>query len=238
MDWGKTKTIFIFTFFILNLVLGYQIYLKQKEYLQDIQSTNSIQELNHILRLQGIKLTYNLPKEIPELHFIQVKEKKLKRNEIKEPIKLEQPYNSKLLNAKLQKTINHFSEYDYDSQESSSNRLVFHQRIEDFPYFSDNLILQISKGKVISYQQEYYEMVDKGPTRQVISAHSALRTALDYQYIPNGSEIKEMKLGFYKQDYPEDIQILVPVWRIVYQDSERRGMIYIHAMTGGVEGIH
>ncbi|WP_339060784.1 two-component system regulatory protein YycI [Tepidibacillus marianensis] len=252
MDWGKTKTIFILTFFILNLLLGYQIYLKQKEYLQDIQSSNSIQELNSILRLQGIKLTSEIPREIPELHFVQVKKVEIEFNktlvqkismagngkdyyQINDPIKIEKPYNSQELNSRMKKVIYQFNEYADDPYEMNSNYLSYHQRIEGFPYYGETLKLQLSDEHVIGYWQDYYEVVNQGPNRQVISAYSAIRTILDHQFIPKDSKIQEIQLGYYKQAYPDDIQVFVPVWRMTYQQNHNTGMVYINAMTGGVE---
>jgi len=254
MDWGRTKTIFIITFIILNLLLGYQIYLKQKEYLQDIQSTNSIQELNSILKLQGIKLGSEIPKEIPELHFVQMKKTETKFNpslvekisssgsdkeyyQIHEPIKIEKNNNSQEISSKMKKVINNITEYTSDPYEisGSSSYLTFHQQIQGYPYFGDTLTLQVTDEYVIGYWQNYYEIVDQGPNRQVISAYSALRTVLDHQFIPRASKIMEMKLGYYKQAYPDDIQVFVPVWRLVYQRNQNIGKVYINAMTGGVE---
>ena len=237
MDWSKTKTIFILAFLLLNIILGWQIYTKQTEYLQDTQTTNSTQELANIVRLQQINITGPVPKEIPDLYFIQVKKTEFYQNsKLVEPIRVETSSSQKQITSKLQKTIRHLTEYEYDHANSSIQQIVYNQRIEGYPYFGSSLILPIIDGETIAYSQDYYQVVERGPNRQVISANAALRTALDHQLIPKNSDIQEIQLGFYKQAFPEDIQVFVPVWRIVYvNDQAEKGIVYINAMTGGVE---
>jgi regulatory protein YycI of two-component signal transduction system YycFG len=67
LDWKKTKNIFILTFLVLNLFLGYQLY--QKNDINNI-SMLSQQPLEEILEINGIDYKDKIPKYKPEQTLI------------------------------------------------------------------------------------------------------------------------------------------------------------------------
>jgi len=73
MDWSRAKTYLIITFLVLDLVLGYQ-YLTTKQQAQGyVQSyASQLQEVRELLRMHGMILITEVPKETPEMSFLQV----------------------------------------------------------------------------------------------------------------------------------------------------------------------
>ncbi|UJF33343.1 hypothetical protein [Paenibacillus hexagrammi] len=75
MDWSRAKTILIVTFLTLNMILGFQLWTssinKQTEIAADASGT--VEELNRVLRSKNIRLTDNLPTELPNIQVINVK---------------------------------------------------------------------------------------------------------------------------------------------------------------------
>ncbi|MED5050283.1 hypothetical protein P9850_00180 [Anoxybacillus rupiensis] len=66
MDWNKTKTIFIITFLILDLFLGYQFIQKRNSSQLDVLLEEIIEE-----QLAANGITYvDIPKEIKKASYV------------------------------------------------------------------------------------------------------------------------------------------------------------------------
>lgn len=71
LDWSKTKTIFIITFFILDIFLGYQFIQKKNSSQLDVILEATIEE-----QLEADGITYvDLPKEITKATYVSGKSK-------------------------------------------------------------------------------------------------------------------------------------------------------------------
>src|SRR5690606_23258709 len=79
MDWSKTKSLFIVTFLILNIFLGYQLVQKRDSSQLDLLKELSIDE-----KLAEEEITYEaLPKEPEELSYISGKIKVFTEEDVK-----------------------------------------------------------------------------------------------------------------------------------------------------------
>jgi len=239
MDWGKAKNIFIITFLILNISLGYQLYLKNFNQLQGLQTTNNDkEEISEKLRQQQIELTIEIPKEMPEMHFLQVKNNIyanysfLNNNQGKEADK-----NS--LQLIIYRNITNFEQYKYSEKDSNNDDYyVYYQYDEDFPFYGSKLEVYLNEDGTILYTQNYYEIINQGLDRQVISSYSALQTVLDQQLIPSGAKIIEIELGYHGQTSQSSIQLLTPVWKISYSVNGIYNELFVNAMTGGLQNVN
>lgn len=83
MDWSRAKTYLIITFLVLDLMLGYQ-YLTTKQQAQGyVQSyASQLQEVRELLRMHGMILVTEVPRETPEMSFLQVSRPKQEVEEI------------------------------------------------------------------------------------------------------------------------------------------------------------
>ncbi|GBF11525.1 two-component system regulatory protein YycI [Tepidibacillus infernus] len=234
MDWGKTKTIFILTFLFLNLLLGYQIYMKQSQSINESQwDGSSLDELRQALSQRKIILNATIPKEILEMHFLQVKENQL--SEGKTLAKVKMPVENEVIESIAREKIANFEHYELDGVVSTGNHLVYNQIKDGFPYFNAKLEFQINQDGTIQYSQRYFEVMNQGSDRQVVSSYTALRTLLDQQLLPSEAIITKIRLGYHGQTQQTSVQVLTPVWRISYQIEGKRDMIFVNALTGAVE---
>ncbi|OEF99659.1 hypothetical protein BHF71_07815 [Vulcanibacillus modesticaldus] len=238
MDWSKAKSILIISFLLLNLSLGYQLYLKQNKYSNNMQwTTNNLDELQELLFKQNIKLSTEIPEQLPKMHFIKIRKIVFAENE-KLKGGLEENSNRNVIELIANKSIKNFELYEFNPLESKEpDYLVYYQTTEGYPLLGAKLIIYLNSNGELFYNQNYFEIVDSGLDKQVISSYSALRRVIEQGLIPNGAEIKQIKLSYYGQTNQSNIQILTPVWKIVFKNVQITDKLYVNAMTGGMENV-
>ncbi|MEH7582142.1 regulator, partial [Priestia megaterium] len=79
MDWNRTKTIFIFTFLILNIYLGYQIFKTHQEDQYSLFVESSVEEQ---LTSEGIEYKH-LSTDVKEASSLNAKSKLFKDEDLK-----------------------------------------------------------------------------------------------------------------------------------------------------------
>ena len=68
MDWGRAKSVLIFAFLLLNLVLGYQLWSNIREGLSTSADVDDLPaETLRLMEQKNIKLETSIPSETPEL---------------------------------------------------------------------------------------------------------------------------------------------------------------------------
>ncbi len=236
MDWGKAKNIFIVSFLLLNLILGYQLYIKYSENnFNRIWTKDNVEELIIILEEKNIILNIDMSNEMPNMTFLKVNNNVISDNNLIS-LSNEQNISKDILKEVLGDRINNFWEYKYSSVESNSkDYFVYYQIKNGYPFFDAKTIVNVDDRNVIYYSQNYFEIISVGLEKQVISSNSALRIAVEQQLIPKNSEIDNMELGFRGQENQSTIQDLTPVWKIVYRTEDNVNAIFINAFTGGIE---
>ncbi len=220
-------------------MLGYQLYLKENKYSHYMQwTTNNIEELKEKMDEQRIQLHSDIPKEIPEMHFLQIKNKVYAINETLEKNISETP-NKNLIESFAQQLFSHYQQYQYDLIQSDNKQYyVYYQMIDGYPIYGAKIEIIINENQSITYSQNYCETINQGLDRQVIPAYSALRTVLEQQIIPENAEILQILLGYHGDTNQTNIQVfLTPVWRITYQVDNIKEELYVNAMTGSLENM-
>lgn len=237
MDWSKAKNIFIVAFLLLNILLGYQLYLKQSENIQNYQwASNNIEELKKILKQRNINVKVEIPQEAPKLKFLNVKNIEISNYKDINLDKDEAIEGNYSIDSILKDIIYKFAEYKYNPIESNNkNYFVYNQVMGKIPYFEAEIEANITDNGYVSYTQNYFEILSEGLDRQVISAYSALRTVLDQQLIPKNAIIEEITLGYHGQSKQSSTQMLTPVWRITYKVKGENTELLVNAMTGGLQ---
>jgi len=238
LDWSKAKTIFIVTFLLLNILLGYQIYLKQGDYINNLEwSTSNMDELSDLLQQQRISLNIDIPKEQPQMHFLQVKSildsdtQQLSRE-------TDATLDRTIIEGEISELVYNFEDYVYSLVETKEpDQFMYYQTLDDFPFFGAKLKVEVLDQGIINYNQSYYEVISEGLDREVISSNSALRTILDQQLIPSGAIIEDITLGYQGQSNQSSFLVLTPVWRITYQLTDKQEELYINALSGGLQNI-
>lgn len=73
MDWSRAKTYLIITFFLLDLLLGYQFFADRNQEVGSIQtSAEQLTEVKDLLQSRQLELAADVPQETPSLGFLHV----------------------------------------------------------------------------------------------------------------------------------------------------------------------
>jgi regulatory protein YycI of two-component signal transduction system YycFG len=239
MEWGRAKTILILAFLMLNLMLGYQLW-QSKFKLPDESSEIELiaEEVMSIAASKNIMLDAVIPNETPRMNEITVTfgEEGImgKKVEFDQAI----PYNIAITGSEawtvLAEHIPNLDEYRYDPYTSHSGIVVLHQLANGYPMFDVRLELKAELQQIVSYKQNYVEILESGDLaseQRVLSAYLAIGRLVE-NYMRPGSVITDVQLGYHGQIFNSETQVLAPTWRIMTSDNE---MYYVHAINGSVE---
>lgn len=236
MDWGRAKSVLIFSFLLLNILLGYQLWLDIREQLNvNVNSAELPQDKVLLMQQKRISLKANLPLETPELRDITYLLHSDSRNKA-EPITLEEAVDGRIVftQSELVKTLGgkipELDQYVYDSLVSGDGVFVLHRLVEGRPMFDVKLEMYHSFQKVTAFQQDRIEIVSMGEPKQVLPAAKVV-TSLIESYLPNGAVITDIQLGYHGQIFDSEKQVSAPSWRVLLEDGQ---VYYIHAISGEV----
>lgn len=238
MDWSRAKTILILSFFLLNMVLGYQLWTTRSDLLEfDASTASAAEEIQRLIKSKNIQISAELPNEVPRLKEIVVQfDEKLTSDK---EITLETPFKySPLLSkgtprdAAARAAIPNMDKYQYDPALSANGTYVFHEMHGLFPMFEVRLELKEQNGLITSYKQSYAEVKSENEQKEqkVISSYTVLRSLID-NYFPNGTVVSSIKLGYHGQTFNSQTMFLVPYWRVVGNGD----IYYVHALNGAVD---
>jgi regulatory protein YycI of two-component signal transduction system YycFG len=239
MDWSRAKSILIFSFLFLNLILGYQLWTNRSEQQQAVvDAAGAIEEIKQLVIAKNIQIPAELPQEVPRVKEIVARFDDSTRFD--ETVRVATPfrYNS-LLNRSSSKdspakaAIPNFDLYQFDPLESKSGKYVFHQLYNSLPMFEIKLELFEQNGQIMTYKQGLVEVQSEGEQKEqkVIPAQIALRSLIE-NYLPEGSVVTSIKLGYHGPVFNSQTIFMVPSWRVAMSDGE---FYYVHALNGAVE---
>ncbi len=232
MDWGKAKTILIFTFLLLNLLLGYQLYLKYSESDYQLWGKESEKEIHELLKEHKITIKSCIPTDKPTMHFIRANLISFD-GELMYSAADYDKITEKEITSILADSGQNIDEFVYNEQESiEGSHYVFFQMESGFFIFGGHLTVDLVNNKVLTYKQDYLEVVGEGSGRKIISAMTAIKSAIDLRLIPDGSEIISLALGYYGEGVQSILYEIPPVWRLVYKADDIINVLHINAITG------
>ncbi|MDF0728060.1 two-component system regulatory protein YycI [Cytobacillus sp. S13-E01] len=251
VDWSKTKTIFIVTFLILDLVLIYQFIEKRSLSQLDLIREASIEE-----QLETEEITYvELPKQPVEGTYISGKSKiflsedinRLKNQEIiledptilratfTEPIKFTDTNFSSKLNQFLKDQIISGESYVFwDYNEDTKTIILFQQYNNDVFYNNPRGLLAIylnDNNEIVSYMQTLLMEIEEYDNEEILSAIQSLEYLYRTDYLKYGSKVTKIELGYYPLVNLSQSQFLTPTWHIVVDDKTD---YYVNAIEGQI----
>ncbi|WP_159888079.1 two-component system regulatory protein YycI [Paenibacillus puerhi] len=241
MDWGRAKTILILSFLLLNVILAVQLGSSRSDLLNDFGTSPEAQakeELQRLMKLNNIQLPSDIPKETPKLREIVVifdeRSNPDKAMTLATPFKFDPLIIKGTFKDMLAKTgIPNTESYQFDPIGSRSGSYVFHQLYGSLPMFEVQLELLEKDGIVTSYKQGYVEVQSEGVQKEqsVISPYIVLASLIE-NYLPPGSVITGVRLGYHGQVYNSQTMYMVPSWRVSVSGGDP---YFIHAINGAVE---
>ncbi|MFD2368905.1 two-component system regulatory protein YycI [Brevibacillus sp. GCM10020057] len=250
MDWSRTKTILIWAFLLLDLFLGYQVYVTRISLWNDQDVAQGDRwDMELYLKQQNIALLTEVPQDTPEMSYLDAVYVGISPLSLQEMAGLTATMEKMSLAVKLgppqqirgQVTPNELlrqlgprliyaDQYMADMYQSNPGRLLYWQMYEKMPVFVAPLEVYLQDGTILGYRQTFFHMRKQEGGRQVISGYTALRSLVDKQIIQSGERIESVSLGYYGS-YDADIQALAPVWRVIHDGKQH----FINAFTGALE---
>ncbi|CAM4375110.1 regulatory protein YycI of two-component signal transduction system YycFG [Paenibacillus endophyticus] len=236
MDWGRAKNVLIISFLLLNVLLGYQLWLDIREQLNlNVNTAELPQDKVLLMQQKRISLEANLPLETPELGDLTYNLHSDSRKNA-EPVILDKPVDSTIIYSKkeLLKTLGNripeLDQYAFDLLNSSVDQFVLYRVVEGRPMFDVKLTLYISDQKIISFLQDRVELLGTGEAKQVLPAAKIVASLIE-TYLPDGAVISDIQLGYKGQIFDSEKQVSAPSWRVMLEDGH---LFYVHAISGEV----
>lgn len=252
MDWGRAKNVLIYAFLLLNLLLGYQLWADVREQADtNLDFASLADSTQKVMEEKSIQLLCPIPSITPAMpkiayHYVN-------GESIGKPVTLDNPVESKLifmgtdLVDALGDQIPQFSNYRYDPQASqdmtkselervqmagAAGRFMLHTLVDHkWPLFNDQLELFYIEQKIVSYRQSLVEISPiEDEQQKILPASGALKRLVD-AYIPEGSAIKDIQLGYYGQVFNSESQVAAPSWRFTLESGE---VYYVQGISGDV----
>jgi regulatory protein YycI of two-component signal transduction system YycFG len=241
MDWNKTKTIFIFTFLILNIFLGYKLVERKNESQLEVITTSTIEDL-----LAEMEITYpKLPQiKKTETHISAIKIP-FANDEINElqgqqvtieddgtiiavfdqPTPLMSPLQpeDEVVTFVSENVINGGT-YSFWKVNKEGNKIYLFQTFNGKPiYFNNSAVLIIyldAENQIVGYEQTFLTVQLKEAEQNILPPLKVLEVLLDKQYLHYKGVVSKIELGYF--NLPEiagNIQVLAPTWHVVIGEN-------------------
>lgn len=236
MDWSRAKSVLIISFLMLNVLLGYQLWLDIRE---QLNASGNFAELPQdkllLMQQKRIALTANLPLDTPKLSDLTYLLHTGGTSE-SEPEALSKPVDSALVFTKselvkaLGSQVPELEDYAYDHHNSRDGVFVLNRMVEGRPMFNVRLELYNSNLKITGYRQDRVELVGMGEEKQVLPAAKVVASLIE-TYLEEGSVITDIQLGYHGQIFDSEKQVSQPTWRVMLEDGK---VYFVHAISGEV----
>lgn len=238
MDWSRAKSVLIFAFLLLNVLLGYQLWNDMQQRLNsNVDLTQLPAETLRIMQQKNIRLSGNIPTETPslrELAFRFVSKPGQELSMLETPVNSRIIFNEAELLAELGDVIPDLDQYSFDATLRRDDAFVLYRNVDGLPMFNIKLELYFSNQKIVGYRQEVVELTDTGnlPEKQpILSATKAVGNLIE-NYLQAGTVVQEIRLGYHGQIFDsDDLQAATPAWRVLLEDGE---VYYVQAISGEV----
>ncbi|MFS0821118.1 two-component system regulatory protein YycI [Bacillus sp. 1P02SD] len=252
MDWSKTKSVFIITFLILNIFLGYQLVQKRDNSQLDAIAERTIDE-----KLADEEITYEaLPKEPKELSYISGKVQIFKEDDIKklknQEVNIETAgvlkgkFSDSIKISLTDQVVHQFvkdhllsgEKYTVWSVDQETGTIVLVQQHNNYKIFDTSLnisgviYLSINEDhEVVSYEQTLLSDFEEHKLEEVISPIKTLENLYDNYHLKSGSHVSKVEIGYYPLVPNSESQLLAPTWHVVIDDEID---IYVNAIEGQI----
>lgn len=241
MDWGRAKSVLIMAFLLLNMLLGYQLWMEWRSQVgASVDWTSLPPETRQTMQEKGIRIDAKIPTETPSMRDLTYKLiERQTGGETGSQVWLSEPrearivFNAKELNDALGSVIPNLNQYAYDDPGSREGVFVLNLMVDGFPSFDIHLELINSEQKIQAYRQDVIQIIaaEGSQSQQVLPASKAVALLIE-NYLPAGTVIKDIRLGYHGQIFPDaETQVSSPSWRVLLENGE---IYYVHAINADV----
>nr|WP_238358093.1 two-component system regulatory protein YycI [Cohnella zeiphila] len=224
---------------LLNAVLGYQLWMEWRERIDSAVDWTSLSpETRQLMTNKGIRIDSEIPTEMPLMRELTYRLKDSPASAEGEPTPLDPPPNTRIvfseeeLQQSLGGTIPELAKYRFDNPGSNEKMFVLNRVEGDWPIFDVRVELYYQNQKITGYRQDRIDSVTFGSEKpqKVLPATQAVDKLIK-NYLPAGSAIKEIELGYHGQMFDSETQVSIPSWRVLLEDGE---VYYVNANSGEV----
>ncbi|HZG57306.1 two-component system regulatory protein YycI [Paenibacillus sp.] len=243
MDWSRAKTVLIWAFLFLNILLGYQLWMDELNLTTFAENAARREEMNRLLALKDIRLEAAVPEGTPVLSEITVSLSSAEGPDVPAPLRT--PFararldDLSLVKESLAEDVPTIEAYEPDPYAARDGDMayVMNQLHDGLPMFEMRLELYGGGDTIDRYRYSYAERetpltAELPQGQEVLSAYVVLGSLAE-NYLPLGAVIVDVRLGYHGPIFESETQVLAPYWRIVLSTRET---YYVHAINGAVEG--
>jgi len=251
MDWSKAKTIFIITFFILDLFLLYQIYIQKYENRYDLIKETSIEEQ---LAADNIKVK-DLPDEPTKASYVEADSKQFKVEDFAKvvdqevsisnntqifsvldtPYPLGEDWKQEDVDRFVHTNVQYGTYYVFWEHDAEKNTITYYQTYNGKIFYENKdaqVELQLNENnEIISYSQTALENIQEIKEQEIITAHDAMVVLYNKNHLKTGYEISNVDLGYYTLVPIMSSQLLAPTWRFTINGDTD---LFVNAVEGYV----
>lgn len=237
MDWSRAKSVLIFAFLLLNLVLGYQLWLDVREqWNSNLDWTSLPEETKAVMEQKRIQVPAKIPSDTPVMREVTVRF--VDPEPFGKTVKLEEPVDSKViftekeLRKALEDQIPGIENYNYDPLIASDEAFVMNLLLDrKWPMFEVQMELFYANQKIVAYRESHVEMLvsEDDKAQKVLPATTALGRLIE-KYLPPGAIVKDIQLGYHGQVYNETL-VTAPSWRIMLENGD---IYFVNAISAEV----
>ncbi|MFD2923814.1 two-component system regulatory protein YycI [Halobacillus naozhouensis] len=246
MQWGQIKTLFIFSFLVLDLFLLQQFLDKQGQ--TSIQTVGESQ-YETSLSNADITISNNVPEEAPAVRLITASAGDFTEEQLEAIRQLEgqtaKVYNKNLLTATLDKPVAvseetiagavskyvpFSSQYSFWNLNEELGRAIFFQKANSRTVYYNSggvLIVNIENGKMTGYQLAHLKVPNQSgeDKQELINPLEVVERLYTDGVINGGDKVTDMSIGYYSA-YSLDPgggaseQLFAPVWKVTINGNE------------------
>lgn len=238
MDWGRAKNVLIYAFLLLNLLLGYQLWIDLRDQVNASLDFNSLSgPIQQIMEEKDIRVLSSIPAATPRLPDITYQYPG--DEPAGEPTPLAQPVDSKMIYTfselvkEIEDEIPDIGSYQYDELESEVGKFVLHPLVQEkWPLFTVRLELIYSDQKITGYRRAAIDLqpLAGDEEQEVLPASKALSSLIE-KYLPQGSAVTHISLGYYGELFNSESQVAAPMWRFLLEDGRA---YYVNGISADV----
>lgn len=252
MNWKLTKTLFIFVFILVNIVLV-SVYINKvnRSHINEVESDNEVN-----FQQEDIKVSNNiLNKSVKGIHLEQITAHSEDfSDEAKDNSDLTTSDSGKTLESDIDpsvdvsdKNLKDIKDYltkhvykgeNYQLSNITSDSLTYEQTYGKFPIMNNNkaqLKITVDNNKATKYRQALMNNIQ--PTEgadekeQVITPRKAIEALYFNRYLQKNDEVVSARLGYYSVVKETNVQLLQPNWevKIKHPGKDKVSTYYVEA---------
>lgn len=237
MEWGRAKSVLILAFLLLNIVLGYQLWLDVRDQLNsNLDWTSLTEETKQIMQRKSIQVQGKIPSETPvmrELTFrFLSKSAQGTKVDLAAPVGSQLIFTEKELRKALKDSIPSIEKYEYDPLTSAESTFTLNLMQDGkWPVFEAHLELFYANQKIVAYRENKVEELEskEADAQKVLPATKALGILIE-KFLPSGAIVKDIRLGYHGQIYNETL-VTAPSWRVILESGD---IYFVNAVSAEV----